>query len=302
MMTQEDFLQLQSVLGPAQNILIVAGKNPNLDSLGAALALHLALSQMGKTVSIACPEAPTVGLSHLVGADKVQNELGGANLIVSFPYTEGSIEKVSYNIEGDRFNLVIQPHSGAQKLSPEAVKFLQGGASAELIFILGAMAFEDLGHFYEKETDFYHKTFSVVIDHRLENKRYGKINFVHPQASSTSEIVGQLLTRMGINFDPDVAHNLLAGIDFATQNFSAPQTSIEAFEIATVCLKAGAKRIHAPTLPSRENVPQIQTGQGELRPRAATKFPTQKLPQDNQGEAPSDWLTPPKIFKGSDLL
>src|SRR3989304_8148742 len=151
----EDFSQLQSFLGSARRILILTGQNPTLDSLGAGLTLYLAFSQVGKEVNIACPDLPTVSLSRLVGIDKVQRDLGGENLVISFPYAEGAIEKVSYNIEGDRFNLVIQPRSGSQTLSPEAVNFLQGGANADLVFILGARKLSDLGHFYEQGKELY---------------------------------------------------------------------------------------------------------------------------------------------------
>lgn len=295
---QEDLTQLQSLLGSAQSILILTGKNPDVDTLGASLALYLTLSREGKAVSIACPEPPTVGLSRLVGADKVQNNLGGQNLIVSFPYREGSIEKVSYNIEGERFNLVIQPRAGMPSLSPQEVNFSQGGADADLLFVVGTSSLNRLGQIYEKNKDIYSKVSLVTIDHHGENEHYGQINLVNPQASSTSELVGLILTKLGIILDPDVAHNLLAGIDFATRNFSSPQTTVEAFEVAASCLKAGAKRATLPVSPA---TPAIDI-KGGIKPHLP-KMPPQNLQPEIKAkdeEAPPDWLTP-KIFKGSDL-
>lgn len=290
MFNQEDLSQIESLLGPSQRVLILTGEKPTPDSLGASLALYLALLRLGKTASIACPDLPTVGLSRLVGVDRVQNDLGGQNLVIAFPYTEGSIEKVSYNIEGDKFNLVIQPRPGVQPLSSQNIQFSRGGADADLIFILGTSDWSGLGKLYEKDKALYEKVPVVAIDHQVQNIHYGKINLVLPSASSTSEIIGLLLGKLGIDWDLDIAQNLLAGIDFATQNFSSPRTSVEAFEIAASCLKLGAKRQTSVT---------VEEKQPSVKPR--TKSPFQPMVKDvGPNEAPSDWLTP-KIFKGSNL-
>lgn len=291
MLNQEDFHQLRSLLDSSQRILILTGKESNLDDLGAGLALYLACLRLGKTVSVVCPNQPTVNLSRLVGIDKVQSDLGGQNLVISFPYLEGSIEKVSYNIEGDKFNLVIQPRPGVPPFSSQAVQFLQGGADADLIFVLGVPDLKDLGPFYEKEKGLYEKAPLVVIDRHSENKHYGKVNLVSSSASSLSEIVGIVLVRLGIDLDSDTAHNLLLGIDSATQNFSSPVTTADAFEVAANCLKAGAKRQISVLATSERKT--------EVKPRAKIplQFPTKDIDQE---EAPSDWLTP-KIFKGSTL-
>lgn len=290
-MNPEDLTQFQTLINSSQSILILTGENPNLDNLGASLACYLVFSRMGKTASIACPSLPTVGLSRLVGIDKVQSSLGGQNLIVSFPYTEGSIEKVSYNIEGNQFNLIIQPHAGSPTLSAQSVKFSQDGANADLIITLGTPDLFNLGSLYEKAPNLYSSVPLVVIDYNPENRRYGKINFVNPGSSSTSEIIGLLFEQMGLDLDADMAHNLLVGIDFATQNFSLPSTSAEAFEVAAHCLKAGARRMAAnfTTLEEKKEV------------KKAAKVFNQVLKRGTQDEeTPPDWLTP-KIYKGSSL-
>lgn len=293
-MHPEDLTQLHTLLGSAQNVLILTGKTPDLDTLGASLALYLGLVRTGKTVTVACPETSTVSLSRLVGVDKVKTELGGGNLVVSFPYVEGSIEKVSYNIENNQFNLVIQPRSGAKPFSPETVKFSsRGGGNTDLIFVLGTRSLLDLGELYEKERELFEKVSTVVIDNHVDNKYYGRLNLVNPQASSTSELVGLLLPGLGLEIDADMAHNLLAGIDSATQNFFSPSTSVGAFEVAAACLKAGAKR--SPVAPQPEE--KGMRSEIPLSPLTPTPKPTRDLTEE---AAPPDWLSP-KVFKGSDL-
>lgn len=288
-MSQEDFNELPLLLNSAQNILVLVDQNPTLDNLGGGLALYLALNRAGKKVNIVCPQPPTVDLSNLVGINKVETELGGRSLTLTFPYTEGSIEKVSYNIEGNKFNLIIQPREGFEPLSSEAVRFSSGGGETELIFILGTPSLTELGPLYEKGKEIFEKAPLVVIDNHSENKHYGKVNLVNPEASSVSEIIATVLKKLGLELDPDTAHNLLTGIEFATLSFSSPSTSFEAFETAGACLRAGAQR--GLTLGRT-------TTKGDLKPKVPPVQPPSPSLED--GEPPSDWLTP-KIFKGSGL-
>ena len=288
-MNPEDFNELPLLLNSAQNILILVGQNPTLDNLGGGLALYLALTRAGKKVNIVCPQPPTVDLSNLVGIDKVKTELGGQSLTLTFPYTEGSIEKVSYNIEENKFNLIIQPREGFEPLSPEAVRFSSGGGAVELIFVLGTPTLTDLGPLYEKGKEIFGKTPLVVIDNHPENKHYGKINFVNPNASSVSEIMATVLKKLGLEMDSDTAHNLLTGIEFATASFSSPSTSFEAFETAGACLRVGARR--GLTFGKTAT-------KSDLKPKASP-LPSVS-PSLGDEETPSDWLTP-KIFKGSGL-
>ncbi|MBI4100584.1 DHH family phosphoesterase [Candidatus Microgenomates bacterium] len=297
-MKQDTIEKLQPLLASAQNILILTGQNPSLDSLGASLGLFLALGKMGKTVSVACPKAPTVEFGNLIGINKLKDALGNKNLVVSFPYTEGSIEKVSYNIEGDRFNLVIQTRNETRLLSQDKVKFSYQGVDADLIFIISTADLADLGSFYREEQALFANRPVVVIDHNPENKQYGVVNFFHPYASSTSEIVVWLLKSLGIGLDADIATNLLMGIDFATQGFASPLASTEAFEAAAACLRAGGKRSgvnkRAPIIEQHRQAKNIGIQNSSLPKINRTED------QKEEPTTPSDWFKP-KVYKSSDF-
>lgn len=261
--------EVQSLLTQAQEVLIVTHENPNPDSLGASLALFLSLKAAGKKVTAACPTAPTVEFTHLVGIDKINQTLGGKNFIISLDYIEGAIEKVSYNISHDKFNLVIEPRPGAPTFSPEKVHYSSSAASPDLIFLIDCLNLEQLGKFYTDEKEMYSKVATVNIDYHPNNSLFGRINLVEPEASSTSELVVFLIQTLGLPLNEDTATNLLAGIDFATKNFAPGEASVGAFEAAAFCLKAGGKR-------------------------GGIQIPTEEIPH----EAPADWLQP-KIFKSS---
>lgn len=270
MPTAPDINEIQSLLASSKEVFILTHENPNHDTLGASLALFLSLLQAGKKTTVACPTPATVEFNNLVGLDKLNQTLPGKNFIISLDYVDGSIEKVSYNIDGDKFNLVIEPKSGAPSFSSEKVHFSSAAASPDLILVLDCSNLGELGKFYQNEENLYSKTTIINIDYHPKNAYFGKINLVDPQASSTSEIVTYLISNLGLPMTSDVASNLLSGLTFATKNFSAENLGAGAFEAAALCLKAGGKR----------------------------KRGEQPIAQEAVQEAPADWLTP-KIFKSS---
>lgn len=287
-MDQESLNQLQSFLNSAQNILILTHKDPTIDSLGASLALYLALEKLGKRVEVACPWQPTVEFGNLVGINKVSSKLGNKNLVISFPYVEDSIGKVSYNIEDGKFNLVIQSQPSHEPLSREKVSYSYSGVSTDLIFVIDTPDLKTLDKFYTQEQNLYSEVPLVNIDSHKDNRQYGKINFLNSRASSTSEIITLLFSQLGLPLDGDMATNLLSGIIFATSNFSSLFTSPEAFEAAALCLKAGGKREKWQVKAKFEE---------EREGKTLTALPPQESETPPE-EPPADWLTP-RIYKGS---
>ncbi|MFH0863503.1 MAG: DHH family phosphoesterase [Candidatus Gottesmanbacteria bacterium] len=235
--------EIQTLLTGAKEILIVTHENPNQDSLGASLALYLSLKAANKNVTIACPTPSTVEFTNLVGIDKLSQVLGGRNFIISLDYTEGSIDKVSYNIEGNKFNLVIEPRPGAPAFTPEKVHYSSSAASPDVIFVIDCANLQQLGKFYQDGQELYSKSVTINIDYHPNNTNFGKINLINPNMSSTSEIVTLFIQSLGLPFNEDMATNLLNGIEMATNKFMLETTSAEAFEAAAICLKAGGKRI-----------------------------------------------------------
>lgn len=257
-----DLSVLQQALSPAQNILVAIPKNPSLDKAAASLSLYLSLKKAGKTVTVACPQQMTVEFSQLVGVDKVSDKMGKKDMVISFDYVKDSIEKVSYNVEGNKFNLVIQPKRGFPPLDAKNVSYSYSGGGSDLIFVIGAQRLEDLGRLYESKKNLYGEKTVVNIDYHPQNTQFGKINMFHPPASSYSELVVSILKGLNLPFDQDVATNLLVGLQSATNNFQSPSVSADAFEAAAYCLRAGAKQTGEKKTPSSPDwlAPKIYKG------------------------------------------
>ena len=237
--------QARSLIDNAKSILIVTHIRPTLDSIAASLSLYLSLSALGKQVSVACPSAMTVEYSHLVGVDKITNELAksnGKNLVISFPYQEGSIEKVSYNIENDTFNLVIEPREGFPQVTQDAINYSYGNGDTDLIIAVDTPRLPDLDQIYQNNQSLFNAKNIINIDSHNQNSNFGRVNAIDSAASSTSEIVLSFLSGLGYKIDPDTASNLLIGLSSGSANFTSVKTSAATFEAAAICLRHGAKK------------------------------------------------------------
>lgn len=331
MIDQEELRNLQSILQTAKTVGILVSANPNSDTMAAGLALYLSLTLSGKNVSIICKSEPLVEVSNLVGIDKVEQKLslGGSDLTVSLPYKQGTIEKISYNIEGDRINLVVKAGQAGLDFDESDIVYQRNGGQADVIFAIG-MAQSSMVYEFVAQNGEQKPPYIINIDNDSANARFGNTFIVDPSASSKSEIVASLLSMLKLPIDRDLAQNLLIGIDFATNNFQDPKTSALAFEMAGLLLKNGAMRdskhkkrfvsqdelggdfppeAFFPPMPMSkpQNVSHLEPPMNTVKPSPQSQkdpqggFNRQAWPVGSQGkkkQPPADWLTP-KIYKGS---
>ena len=313
-----DITKIKDLLDKAHDVLIVTHEHPTWDSMGSALALYLGLTGFGKKVAIACPDPVTVELSSFVVVNKVITGLGKKNFVISLDYVDGSIEKVSYNIEGDKFNLVIEPRPGFDTFSQDKVHYSYSGSAANLIITVDTIHLGGLKKLFDEDKDMYATKPIVNIDRHPNNAHYGHTNMVDPQASSTAEVVATLLTGLGVAITEDIATNLLNALYGATNNFQNPNVSAQAFELAAAMMKAGGKRFGKPAaqeeIPTsgesvsiepgkKEQVaPATQPGTVPVKSEKVVSTPVRpgQTPAAGSGKAPPDWLKP-KIFKSSNI-
>lgn len=341
-MDNTTFQRIKDLIMQHQIIGVVVKPNPSLDEMAAGLGMFLTLKQMGKQAGIACPTDPVVGISNLVGINKVQKtfstEGGNGDLVVSFPYKEGEIEKVSYNLDNEKsvLNIVVKAGQNGLSFNNNDVKFQRSaaGMTPTLVFAIGIPDLALVNTILPTT-----QGITIVnIDNKADNKQYGDVVVTGTKFSSVSEQVADFVTLLEpqIELDVDTAQNLFNGVSFATNDFTAPQTSYLAFEMAGILMKKGAKRGAQPaaTVPAGQPVSQffppipnsplnqpiqpiqplmqqpvmqqpqvLQPTQQPVMPQQSFTPPTQPLQQPAQqgSDAPADWLTP-KVYKGSTIL
>jgi phosphoesterase RecJ-like protein len=71
----------------------------------------------------------------------------------------------------------------------------------------------------------------IVLDHHASNPRYGTINLVYPEASSSSEILYDFLSYLGAELNHPIATCLYVGIATDTGRFQYQNTSPRVFAI-----------------------------------------------------------------------
>jgi phosphoesterase RecJ-like protein len=84
------------------------------------------------------------------------------------------------------------------------------------------------------------KPFIINIDHHMTNTRFGDINLVDPQATSTAEMLYQLFTDLGIVISQEIALSLLTGLVTDTLGFRTVGVSADTLRIAADLIEAGA--------------------------------------------------------------
>lgn len=276
--------ELKTKLGTAQTVLLSIPTNPSQDVVASALALYLSIKQAGKTVSIVASSAPVVRDSHLVGLDKITEDVGGTNLVITLDVPENIIDKVTSNTEGGHLNLIIAPAKGAAPLTAQNVKFGYSGAAADLVMVIGAADLKDIGALAEKELELFKTERIANISNQVGS--FGAINITDP-SSSNSELVTALLKELALPLDVDIANNLMQGIESATSGLSSPNMTADTFEALAVLYRTGARRT-APSAPTQTarivaDMPIIDHG----------------TPVAPVVEAPSEDWTKPKIYSSN---
>jgi|SRR5579885_596772 len=276
--------KIRDAIGKSASIGIVVAPNPTIDIMAAGLSVYLLLKEANKKVTIACPTEPIVELSSLVGINKVQPGLGGeeGDLVVSFPYEEGEIDKVSYTIEEGYLNIIVKAGEKGISFDDQDIRYSKGSGPIDLLFVIGVSRLEDIRDVFDSEK--LRETTIINIDNKQDNQGYGDIVLVSPRFSSISEQIADLALALGLPIDRDIAQNLLSGITSATDNFQSPQTTPLAFEMVSLLLKKGAHRERAVShhdeqfgrqMPYAQPQTKLQEQQqftpSDQRPRTATR-------------------------------
>jgi phosphoesterase RecJ-like protein len=80
----------------------------------------------------------------------------------------------------------------------------------------------------------------VNVDHHHDNNRFGKINLVVDDASSTAEIVRDLLRELDVALTPQIAEALYIGLVTDTGRFQYTNTTPKSLRLAAELVEAGA--------------------------------------------------------------
>lgn len=299
----------KSLIDSATSIAIVLPTKPYLDQVAAALALYVSLKPT-KDITVTSPTPPTVEFSRLIGVDKISADLGNKNLVITFPnYQATNIERVSYDIEEGQFKLSVIPKQGFESPTPEQTKFDYAGGKADLILLVGGANeshFPIVQNEELKDSKFVHigtRLLEVTSDAQI-------LSFARP-ASSTSELMGNLIKESESPVDADVATNLLAGIEDGSKNFQSSEVTADTFMMFAQLLNMGGQRIRkaspndfpqgsVPTQPYNQPVQSGQIQPSTNQQLVEQMVQGQEQPEVDPTQVPKSW-TEPKVYTGTTI-
>ncbi|MCX6705306.1 MAG: bifunctional oligoribonuclease/PAP phosphatase NrnA, partial [Candidatus Woesebacteria bacterium] len=83
---------------------------------------------------------------------------------------------------------------------------------------------------------------TIVIDHHISNEKFGKINLVDPNRTSTGELLYKVFEDWGVKIDKVIAECLLTGIIGDTGSFQYQNVGEGTLRIAASLMDAGADK------------------------------------------------------------
>ncbi|MFY9214339.1 MAG: DHH family phosphoesterase, partial [Tissierellaceae bacterium] len=193
---------LKQLIDQADNVFIMGHKNPDMDSIGAAVGVLRGVKNRGKSGYIVLND---VNPSIVNICDRIKEEQ--AELLDSIITAAEAEEKIDDN----SLMILVDNHKPS---------------------------FAEAPHLLDLTTKV------VVIDHHRRGAEFVKepvLTYLEPYASSTSELVTEILSYMddNINLTKVEAEALLAGITVDTNNFSF-KTGVRTFEAASILKREGA--------------------------------------------------------------
>ncbi|MFI7605443.1 bifunctional oligoribonuclease/PAP phosphatase NrnA [Micromonospora sp. NPDC049366] len=82
---------------------------------------------------------------------------------------------------------------------------------------------------------------ALVLDHHASNTRFGGVNLVDPRAAATSVVAEQLLTRLGVALDAEIAECLYVALTTDTGSFRFEATTPAVHHLAARLLATGIR-------------------------------------------------------------
>lgn len=235
--TEKD--QIKQLIADKKQILITFRKDGKGDAIGSALALWLFLKRLDKRADIV---VDGFSLPHsynfIKGATTIKPETGHLQkFILTVDIGKTGIQELSYDVKDNELRVFITPKNGS--ITKSDIRTAQSDFKYDLVIALDSPDLDSLGSLYHNNTDFFHRTTVVNIDHQTNNEHFGNVNAVDLTMSTTAELLYHLLNEWHPeHVNAEVATALLTGMIAGTNSFKQgvihPQTLATASELVTL--------------------------------------------------------------------
>ncbi len=235
--------QVTDIIQRSTSILIALPNNPSTDAVAGSLALYLMFEKMKKKSKVVCNEFELPPHHQFLPKSKeIHADLTTLRkFIISLDVSRTKVDELSYDIAGDKLNIFITPKSGF--FEPRDITTSASEYEYDLIITVDTPDLAALGKLFEDNAEFFYHTPIINIDHSPSNEQFGQINYVDIVATSSSEIVFELIKSINHDFlDEYIATSLLAGIISKTKSFQSSSVTPRSLSIASHLIEQGARR------------------------------------------------------------
>lgn len=231
-----------------KSVLICLTAHPSVDAITSALALLVCIEKMGKRATVVSSAfALPTHLRFLPESERITSALPAVStMTIAVDISKTKADNVSYVVAGDKLLITLTPQTGAFQAQDV---FATAGAAFDVIVTVGSPDFESLGQTFVEHADFFHRTTVINIDHTPANEQYGQVNLVNVNATSTAEVITQLVmqtfqsSEQSATFlDATTSTLLLCGMIAATRSFQMGAVTPQTLTSAANLITAGARR------------------------------------------------------------
>ncbi|MBI3115616.1 MAG: hypothetical protein HYZ09_03970 [Candidatus Kerfeldbacteria bacterium] len=224
--------------------LIVLPKNASSDAIAAGLGLYMALQKLGKRAKVVSPGfVLPPGHGFLPKSKEILTDVSALRkFVITVDTRRAPLEELSYDLRDNQLHIYLMPKRGSYEAKDLTTN--SGQFTFDLAVTIDAPNLESLGKLYDDNREFFYHTPLINIDHNPANDRFGHLPLVDVTASSSAEIVFELLDQAkSINLlDEYIATALLTGMIAKTKSFQSPNVTPRSLAVASHLISSGARR------------------------------------------------------------
>ncbi len=234
--------KLDKIITSSNKILLVTNTRPTLDSVASLFLMwHFLTVNFKKNVNIYIPNFPH-RLEYLFNYSMLEKKdiinLFLREYKLSVKKQDGQVDHVRYADDNKSFNFFIALKKGALDLS--SVKLDKASFEYDLIVTLDVEDLNFIGDLYKTyKSDFDNFIKIVNIDSHDKNLKFGDLNILSTEYSSTSEIVFNLISQFDSITSQKEYQLVLMSILSNTENLSVGNIPIKTFENLSILQTKG---------------------------------------------------------------
>ncbi len=204
--------EVRQLIENAKNIAIVPSEVAGADSFTAAVGLYHTLKSQEKDVSLVYIGKIPEEAQNIIDRVDLTDDIYSRQLTISIDYSDTPASKLAYSNEDHVLHLVLAPIS--KDFDRSRIKTKIQGHNFDLIFSVGVQSPSDLGLVYQELQDTFAAAEIINLDNTKMNTRHGSVNIIDNSASSLSEAVFKLFSRIGMVPSGKGAKALLVGMTY----------------------------------------------------------------------------------------